>query len=99
MVSDLDRCEHGRHEGDACSSCGGPSKGNPHLSANVAIGYSIDATPYFVPPCRALSNFEAWASTPVWDEPVRAARTPMADADLDPPRWNLTVAGRRPLST
>lgn len=29
IVSDLDRCEHGRHEGDVCSSCGGPSKGNP----------------------------------------------------------------------
>lgn len=29
VLSDLDRCEHGRHEGDVCSGCGGPSKGNP----------------------------------------------------------------------
>lgn len=29
IVADLDRCEHGRHEGDDCSSCDGPSKGNP----------------------------------------------------------------------
>jgi hypothetical protein len=29
IARDLDRCEHGRHEGDVCSSCGGPSKGNP----------------------------------------------------------------------
>lgn len=31
FVRDLDRCQHGRHEGDVCSSergCGGPSKGN-----------------------------------------------------------------------
>lgn len=31
FVTDLDRCPHGRHEGDICSGergCGGPSKGN-----------------------------------------------------------------------
>lgn len=32
LVNDLDRCEHGRHEGDVCSGvtgCNGPSLGNP----------------------------------------------------------------------
>jgi hypothetical protein len=29
LVNNLDRCEHGRHEGDVCSGCNGPSKGNP----------------------------------------------------------------------
>lgn len=29
ILSDLDRCEHGRHEGDDCNGCGGPSTGNP----------------------------------------------------------------------
>lgn len=31
FVRDLDRCQHGRHEGDTCTferGCGGPSKGN-----------------------------------------------------------------------
>lgn len=35
IVADLDRCEHGRHEGDVCggaSGCNGPSKGNPKLT-------------------------------------------------------------------
>lgn len=34
LVLDLDRCEHGRHEGDVCGSCGGPSKGNPLWAFN-----------------------------------------------------------------
>lgn len=29
VLVDLDRCQHGRHEGDVCSGCGGPSLGNP----------------------------------------------------------------------
>lgn len=30
LAADLDRCEHGRHEGDVCANCGPPgSKGNP----------------------------------------------------------------------
>lgn len=29
VLADLNRCEHGRHEGDVCSGCGGPSRGNP----------------------------------------------------------------------
>lgn len=36
LVLDLDRCEHGRHEGDPCSGesgCNGPSKGNPLIAA------------------------------------------------------------------
>lgn len=34
LLFDLDRCEHGRHEGDVCggeSGCNGPSKGNPMI--------------------------------------------------------------------
>lgn len=29
LVSDLDRCPHGRHKGDVCGGCNGPSLGNP----------------------------------------------------------------------
>lgn len=40
LVADLDRCEHGRHEGDVCSGvhplgCNGPSRGNPIEAAAV----------------------------------------------------------------
>lgn len=31
ILSDLDRCEHGRHEGDNCYGCAGPSQGNPMM--------------------------------------------------------------------
>lgn len=42
IASNLDRCEHGRHEGDVCSSCGGPSKGNPLVVAAVTRDVSWD---------------------------------------------------------
>lgn len=35
ILHDLDRCEHGRHEDDDCSGCGGPSHGNPILPREV----------------------------------------------------------------
>src|SRR6266536_3282851 len=34
LVGNLDRCEHGRHVGDICSGCDGPSHGNPHADAD-----------------------------------------------------------------
>jgi hypothetical protein len=39
LVADLDRCQHGRHEGDACADCGGASPGNPLIGLNGVIGY------------------------------------------------------------
>lgn len=39
LVADLDRCEHGRHEGDVCSGCGGPSHGGV-LDEGVLVGSS-----------------------------------------------------------
>lgn len=50
ILGDLDRCEHGRHEGDDCSSCGGPSKGNPKFPAGEAIGYTLHRTYRIVVP-------------------------------------------------
>jgi len=48
ILSDLDRCEHGRHEGDECYGCGGPSKGNPVVrewntehGTDRIVGYGI----------------------------------------------------------
>ncbi|MGW7636127.1 hypothetical protein [Streptomyces decoyicus] len=41
LVADLDRCRHGRHEGDDCGSCGSRSLGNPHLLRGHVIGYGM----------------------------------------------------------
>jgi hypothetical protein len=44
ILADLDRCEHGRHEGDICSGatgCNGPSKGNPLLVTGAVIGHTL----------------------------------------------------------
>ena len=50
VLADLDRCEHGRHEGDACFSCpDGQSHGNPHMSPGQIIGYGLDGVPIVVP--------------------------------------------------
>lgn len=50
ILNDLDRCEHGRHEGDYCASCGGPSKGNPKFREGETIGYTLHLTHRVVVP-------------------------------------------------
>lgn len=60
VLADLDRCEHGRHEGDVCSSCGGPSHGNPLIPPGGSIGFDLSARP-IKPPARELrGDPEAW---------------------------------------
>jgi hypothetical protein len=49
ICADLDRCEHGRHEGDACFGCGGTSKGNPLLLGTRQIGFTMDGHKIVVP--------------------------------------------------
>lgn len=47
LLSDLDRCEHGRHRGDVCggvSGCNGPSHGNPFLEPGQRIGTTLHAS-------------------------------------------------------
>lgn len=59
ILGDLDRCVHGRHEGDQCGSCGGPSHGNPHLPK--IIGYNLSGDPIVMP--KEISerrNPDAW---------------------------------------
>lgn len=47
LVADIDRCEHGRHWGDICAECGGPSLGNPLLRQGpVTVGYTMSARRY-----------------------------------------------------
>lgn len=52
VLLDLDRCEHGRHEGDPCSgggNCHSLSAGNPHLPPGSTIGYSLRRGPIVMP--------------------------------------------------
>lgn len=59
MLSDLDRNEHGRHEGDVDGQS--PSLGNPHLRTGDVIGYSLGGSwKYVVPEPRLRGNLDAW---------------------------------------
>lgn len=62
VLADLDRCPHGRHQGDACAGWRGPgpydggcqggrSLGNPYLIPGALIGYGIggEEDPIVVP--------------------------------------------------
>lgn len=51
VLSDLDRCEHGRHEGDVCggaSGCNGPSHGNQFVT-DRRIGTGLGRQPIRIP--------------------------------------------------
>lgn len=57
LLSDMDRCEHGRHLGDVCggaSGCNGPSRGNSFLTTGQRIGTSLHGGAYVVPDFDAL---------------------------------------------
>jgi len=72
ICQDLDRCEHGRHEGDVCDGCGGASHGNPALETEVVdfrcddftvprqIGFTIDGAPIVVPDRAHKSDPAEW---------------------------------------
>lgn len=50
VLTDLDRCTHGRHQGDSCVGCPeGASQGNPHMPTGTAIGYDISGHGYVMP--------------------------------------------------
>lgn len=47
LLSDLDRCQHGRHEGDVCggiTGCNGPSQGNPLLPQRGLLTETLHRT-------------------------------------------------------
>lgn len=74
VLHDLDRCQHGRHEGDDCSGCGGPSRGNPcadnrGLYAVRQIGYTLAGTPICVPERGHTQDPDAWTRSGMWAVP------------------------------
>lgn len=61
LIADLDRCVHGRHEGDACGdSCGYQSKGNPHMRPGAVIGYSLRRGQIVMPTREDKHDPAAW---------------------------------------
>jgi hypothetical protein len=51
LISDLDRCEHGRHSTDSCFSCpDGKSTGNLELKPGSVIGHTLHGTYKIVVP-------------------------------------------------
>jgi hypothetical protein len=67
LLSDLDRCQHGRHEGDACGpadSCTGTSAGNPHLRPGQVIGYGLRRDHIVMPGRDHKHDLAAWRVPP-----------------------------------
>lgn len=67
ILTDLDRCQHGRHQGDACGpadACTGTSAGNPHLRPGQVIGYSLRGDHIVMPDREHKHDPAAWRRTP-----------------------------------
>lgn len=63
ILTDLDRCMHGRHRADPCLSCpDGQSAGNPQLPPpGAVVGYDRAGRVYVVPPVgRSFADPDAW---------------------------------------
>ncbi|MDX3232972.1 hypothetical protein [Streptomyces sp. ME19-01-6] len=63
LVADLDRCEHGRHRGDPCGSCGSDSHGNPHITPGQVIGYGQRGDRIVMPDRESKHEISAWRRT------------------------------------
>lgn len=64
LVADLDRCQHGRHVGDPCGSCGTNSHGNPHMVVGDIVGYGIYGHPIVMPDREHKHDPAAWRAQP-----------------------------------
>ena len=60
LAADLDRCPHGRHQADACGSCGGLSRGNPVLHPGMVIGYGLHGEEIVMPHPENTHDPAAW---------------------------------------
>lgn len=66
LVADLDRCQHGRHQGDPCGpadACTGSSTGNPHLRPGQVIGYGLRRDHIVMPRREDKHDPAAWRTT------------------------------------
>jgi hypothetical protein len=63
ILTDLDRCQHGRHQGDPCGpndDCTGTSTGNPHLRPGSVIGYGLRGDHIVMPDRDHKHDPAAW---------------------------------------
>jgi len=63
ILTDLDRCQHGRHHGDPCGpadACNGTSAGNPHLRPGQVIGYGLRGDQIVMPGRDHKHDPAAW---------------------------------------
>jgi len=63
ILTDLDRCQHGRHHGDPCGpadACTGASAGNPHLPPGTVIGYGLRGERIIMPERDYKHDPAAW---------------------------------------
>ena len=63
ILTDLDRCQHGRHHGDPCGpadACNGTSAGNPHLRPGQVIGYGLRGDHIVMPDREHKHDPAAW---------------------------------------
>lgn len=63
ILTDLDRCQHGRHHGDPCGpadGCNGTSAGNPHLPPGTVIGYGLRGDRIVMPDRDHKHDPAAW---------------------------------------
>jgi hypothetical protein len=108
ILSDLDRCIHGRHRKDSCFDCpDGYSAGNPQLPPSGAVvGYDRAGGAYVVPAVgRSFAEPDAWRSPaplPVvttsrgeyGEDEVRALADVLADAHLRGIRYGTATLAR-----
>lgn len=63
ILTDLDRCRHGRHEGDPCGpadECNGTSAGNPWLRPGMVIGHGLRGDEIVMPDRDHKHDPKAW---------------------------------------
>lgn len=61
ILTNLDRCQHGRHLKDNCFLCpGGQSAGNPYLTPGQIIGYGLHGEHIVVPEADRRYEPRAW---------------------------------------
>lgn len=63
VLADLDRCRHGRHQGDPCGpadDCDGTSAGNPWLRPGMVIGHGLRGDEIVMPDRDHKHDPAAW---------------------------------------
>lgn len=79
ILSDLDRCKHGRHRGDSCFGCPcGQSMGNLYMpTPGSRVGFDRLGKPYFMPSGERSDPLGSTGDPAAWRTTVRPAPATM----------------------